>query len=117
MEMTQTFPWEPTFNKVIITLNRVPEDGELVLSSNTMNTEQYIVAKGTHVHNLSVGDCVMIDIEKLMISKPNPYNTHEEIGQVKIDMIFDDNGNIFGIIEDRYIKARRLTDKPLQTNE
>lgn len=115
--MTQTFPWEPGFNKVVITLNR-EVDGGLDLSDNTMSEVQYIVAKGPHVHGYQEGDEIMLDLEKLMITRPNPANQDEQIGQIKFTPIYDDDENMFALVDDRFIMARRRTSvQPLQSNE
>lgn len=105
IEMGNTFPIEPMFNKVIITLNTEESDGMLVVSDNTMSEEQYIVAKGEHVHSVTQGQKVIIDLEKMMSKELNPENTHETISRIKIDPIFID-GITYAIIEDRYIKAK-----------
>jgi hypothetical protein len=105
LNVIENFPLEPMFNKVIITLNVEEIDNFLVLSDNTMDDRQFIVAKGSHVQNLSVGDEVLLDIEKMMIKIPNPENAHEMISSVKLDPVMV-NGNTFAIIEDRLIKAK-----------
>lgn len=105
LAMENSFPVEPIFNKVIITLNIEELDGMLVLSDNTMAEEQFIVAKGNHVTQVEVGDKVMVDLEKLMVKEPNPNNTHEYISRIKLDPIYV-NDVTYAIIEDRFIKAK-----------
>ena len=117
VEMSETFPWQPTFNKVIITLNRELIEGTLDLSGSTMDEEQFIISAGPHVKGYLPGDVVLIDLEKLMVTRPNPNDQDEQIGQLKLDTIFDDEDNIFAIIEDRFIKAKRTNQEPLQSNE
>jgi len=117
VKIAETFPWEPSFNKVVITLNREEPDGVIVYSDNELSEEQFIIAVGPHVRNYLPCDLVILDLDKLVVRTPNPTNQDEVITQVKIDPIFDDEGNQFMIIEDRFIKARRNTNQPLQSNE
>lgn len=105
LTMSNSFPWKPTFNKVIITLNREELEGMLDISDSTLDEYQFVVAKGGHVNEVTVGQKVMIDIEKLMIREVNPNNTHESISRIKIDPIYVD-GVTYAIIEDRFIKAK-----------
>ena len=116
MEITQTFPIEPTFNKVIVTLNKGVIEGTLDLSENTITEEQYIVAKGPNVHGLEVGGKVLLDLDKLMDKRTNPNNVYEELGVLKFDPIMAD-GIVYAILEDRFIKAKFKTNQPIQTNE
>ena len=106
MEISKTFPWEPSFNKVYITLNREEFDGELVLSDNTMAEVQYIVAKGPNVHWFEVGDEVLIDLDKMTVRERNPEDQYEEIERVKFDPVYE-GLQVYALIEDRLIKSRK----------
>lgn len=103
-EITELFPWKPTFNKVIITLNTEEVDNNLVLSDNTMAIKQTVIAVGRHVNEVQPGDTILLDMEKMLIKEPNPNDQHEMITRVKIDPIEHDEV-MYGIIEDRLIKA------------
>lgn len=99
------FNEEPLFNKVIITLNTEVADGNLVLSDNSMDDIQYVVAKGSSVHNLEVGQKVRVDLEKLMVSRQVRDNSHESSPRLQIDPI-EFEGVTYMIIEDRFIKTK-----------
>lgn len=103
--LTDSFVEEPLFNKVIVTLNTEESDGGLVLSDNMMSEIQYVIAKGSSVHNLEVGQKVRIDLEKLMVARQVVGNSHETTSQLKIDPIEFD-GFTYMIIEDRFIKTK-----------
>ena len=103
--IAQTFPLQPMFNKVIVTLNTEEVDHYLVLSDNTMSEEQYVVAYGTHVHEIALGDKVLLDLEKMMTKERNPENQDEIITRIKIDPVIVDDVT-YAIIEDRFIKAK-----------
>lgn len=105
LRISQMFPIQPLFNKVIITLNTDEVDGQLVFSENTMSEEQYIVAIGTHVHEVAEADKVIIDLEKLTVREMNPNNTHEFLTHIKLDPIMVD-GVAYAMIDDRFIKAK-----------
>ena len=101
----ENFPIRPTFNKVLITLNKVESDDDLQLSENFLSDTQFIVAKGNFVNEVEVGDKVIIDVEKL--SKPvrrDVGNVYEEVNEVKIDQIYVDDVP-YAFIDDRIIKA------------
>jgi hypothetical protein len=108
VKVIETFPLEVFFNKVVITTNTMEPDGDLVLSDNTMDEEQYVVAVGNHVSTLKPGDKVIVDLEKMMVKVPNPENSYEYITSIKIDPIETING-IFAMIDDRLIKAKFKT--------
>jgi hypothetical protein len=106
LKVIKDFNVEPMFSKVIITLNSLEVDGNLVLSDNTLSEEQYIVAKGSAVRELELGQKVIIDIEKMMISvRSESTNAYEEVKQIKIDPLVV-NGVTYAIVEDRLIKAK-----------
>jgi len=109
-ELIVDFPLQPLFNKVIITLNNLEEDGELILSDNILSDRQYVVAGSFIFKDVKVdpGDEVLIDIEKMMSPvKTEQNNAYEVKMQVKIDPI-EVGLNTFAIIEDRFIKAKIL---------
>ena len=106
LEIAKDFNIEPMFNKVIITLNKLEEDGNLVLSENMLSEEQYIVSKGDTVRGLEIGQKVIIDIERMMITvKSESVNAYEDVKQIKIEPILYNN-TMFAIIEDRLLKAK-----------
>lgn len=117
VSISQNYPWEPGFNKVHITLNVETPDGGLILSDNMMSEKQYIVAVGPYVHNYAVGDEVLIDLDRMIISKPNPNNQDEMVGTLKFNAVFDNEGNMFAEIEDRNIRAKRKVNNQLQSHE
>ena len=104
------------FNKVVITLNTENTLDGLNLSDNTMSQFQYIIAKGSNVMSVEVGDKVRLSLDKMTSKKINPNNSHEEFTTIELDPIEYD-GKIFAIIEDRLIKTRFINSKDLQTNE
>jgi hypothetical protein len=106
LELVKNFPLEPLFNKVIITLNTVKFDDGVELSHTVLSDTQYIVSKGGSVPAaIKLGDKVIIDIEKLMVTvNNNNANVEETSRQVKIDPVEVD-GVQYAIIEDRVIKA------------
>lgn len=106
LELIKDFPLEPLFNKVIITLNTVEFDEGVELSHTVLSDVQYVLSKGGSVPSaLKLGDKVIIDIEKLMVTvNDNNSNVEETSKRVKIDPV-EVNGVQYAIIEDRVIKA------------
>jgi hypothetical protein len=99
------FPLEPLFNNVYITVNKLEQDGSLVLSDNILSDVQYVVAAGEH-SVVKAGQKVIIDIEKMMVPvKSESNNAYETSMQVKVDLV-EVGRNIFALISDRSIKSR-----------
>ena len=108
LDVIRTFPLEPLFGKVFITLNKLSEDGDLVLSDNILDDVQYVVAGEIQWREskVSPGQKVIIDIEKMMVPvRSEDTNAYEQVMQVKIDPIEVD-GVMYALIEERYIKAK-----------
>ncbi len=116
LEISKEWLEQPMFNKVIITLNTENTLDSLDLSDNAMSQFQYIIAKGSNVTSVELGDKVRLSLDKMTNKKVNPNNTHEDITTIELDPIEFD-GKIFAIIEDRSIKTRFTNSKELQTNE
>jgi len=116
LEISKEWLEQPMFNKVIITLNTENALDGLDLSDNAMSQFQYIIAKGSNVISVEVGDKVRLSLDKMTSKKVNPNNSHEEFTTIELDPIEYD-GKIFAIIEDRLIKTRFINSKDLQTNE
>jgi hypothetical protein len=104
-ELVKNFPLKPRYSQVIITLNSLEEDGQVVLSNNVLSDIQYVVAKGSMVNDLSVGDKVIINIEKMMVAtRVDNGNSVDTVMQVKVDTI-DVGDDTFAFIDDRLIKS------------
>ena len=101
------FPYEPVFNKVVITLNKEESIG-LDISETSLDESQYIIA-GTVTYGDVVivpGDKVLLNLEALQVDvRTERNNAYETTKQVKIDPIFVD-GRMYAIINDRVIKAK-----------
>lgn len=108
LDIIRTFPLEPLFNRVYITLNKMEEDGDLVLSDNVLDDVQFVVAGEIEWKGKKIvpGDKVIIDIEKLMVPvRQESTDSYQTVMQVKIDPVEID-GVIYTLIEDRFIKAK-----------
>lgn len=116
LEISKEFIEQPLFNKVIITLNSKPSEDALELSDNIMDEVQYVIAKGINCTQIDVADKVRIDLNKLMVKSMNPNNTHEDLMTLNLDPI-EFEGNVFAIIEDRFIKTKFNAGYNIQTNE
>ena len=103
-EIIKDFQLEPRHGLVIITLNSEQADGGLILSDNVMSEVQYVIAVGSHVHDLKPGQKVVVDLEKLSVRTSSQYDTTQTTSQIKIDPVFV-NGQMFGYIDNRSIKS------------
>ena len=105
LDLIGKFPLEPLFNGVYMTVNKLEEDGGLVLSENILSDVQYVVAAGPH-SVVEAGQKVLIDIEKMMVPvKQESTNSYETVMKVKVDLVEVD-GNVFALVNDRVIKAK-----------
>ena len=108
LDVIGKFPWKPSFNKVIITLNMVAEDGELQLSNTMVDEIQYVVAAGEMAEKqFPAGSKILLDLEKMMFKVPDPQDQTQVIHQIKLEPIVVDEVT-YAIIEDRLIKAKYI---------
>ena len=107
LDIITDFPIEPLRNKVVITLNKEEIDGDLVLSDNVMSEVQYVIA-GEVIYRDKVvkpGQKVLLDIKGMMKSvRREVNNQYEMVEQIELDPV-QVNGQVFAIIDDRFIKA------------
>lgn len=108
LDVIRTFPFEPLFGKVFITVNKLEEDGEIILSDNILSDVQYVVAGEVQWKDTKVvpGQKVIIDIDRMTVNvKSEDTNAYEVITQVKIDP-FEVDGVMYALIDERFIKAK-----------
>lgn len=107
LDIITNFPIDPLRNKVVITLNKEEIDGDLVLSDNVMSEVQYVIA-GEVIYRDKVvkpGQKVLLDIKGMMKSvRREVNNQYEMVEQIELDPV-QVNGQVFAIIDDRFIKA------------
>lgn len=105
MERIENFPIQPMRRDVIITLNtmEVDEEEELGLTQSPINELQYVLAVGTHVHDVIAGDAVGINIEKMMTFTNHSEDAYERTGTIKIDPIEVD-GVVYALVDVDKIK-------------
>lgn len=105
IRLNSVLEFEPMFNDLFITLNTEAEDGSLVLSDNVMAERQFVIAIGSMVREVEPFQEVLLDMEKMMVTEYDPENPHEKIQRIKIKPI-EISGHMFGIIDERSIKAK-----------
>ena len=107
LDIITNFPIDPLRNKVVITLNKEEIDGDLVLSDNVMSEVQYVIA-GEVIYRDKVvkpGQKVLLDIRGMMkVVRREVNNQYQEVEQIELDPL-EVNGQVFAIIDDRFIKA------------
>tara|TARA_R110002050_G_scaffold267498_1_gene409182 strand:+ start:3947 stop:4306 length:360 start_codon:yes stop_codon:yes gene_type:complete len=104
LELTKDFPLEPMFTRVIVTLNQIVQDGELVLASNALDEEQFVVSVGGTAQ-VKPGQKILLDLTKLTKKIPDPTNTHTTIDSIFIETLTVDEV-VYGIIYDNQIKCK-----------
>lgn len=106
LELVKTFPIEPFSNRVIITINRLAQDGNLVLSNNMLAEEQYIISVGAMAaRECTPGMKVILDLEKMTVRTPLDHDQTQVNTQIKIDPI-EIEGRQFAIVNDNCFKAK-----------
>lgn len=100
------FKVQPSFNKVIVTLDldkdQNQEDG-VVLDETGLSETQTVMASGPH-SLFKEGQRVILDLEKMSVSRPSKTDQYKMNTSIKIDPITVD-GVTYAFIEDRCIKA------------
>lgn len=107
LDIITDFPIDPLRNKVVITLNKELIEGTLDLSNGTMSEVQYVVAGEVNYRDKVVkpGQKVLLDIRGMMkVVRREVNNQYQEVEQIELDPL-EVNGQIFAIIDDRFIKA------------
>lgn len=106
MEIVKDFNINPIFNKVIISLNRDEIEG-FEIDEVGLSDTQYVIA-GTIEYKdqiIKPGDKIMIDLKGMQKPiKSENLNSYETVYQIEIDPVYY-NGYMFGIINDRLVKA------------
>ena len=107
LDIITDFPIDPLRNKVVITLNKELIEGTLDLSNGTMSEVQYVIAGEVNYRDKVVkpGQKVLLDIRGMMkVVRREVNNQYQEVEQIELDPV-KINGQIFAIIDDRFIKA------------
>ena len=107
LDIITDFPIDPLRNKVVITLNKELIEGTLDLSNDIMSEVQYVIA-GEVIYRDKVvkpGQKVLLDIKGMMKAvRREVNNQYEMVEQIELDPVQVD-GQVFAIIDDRFIKA------------
>ena len=107
LDIITDFPIDPLRNKVVITLNKELIEGTLDLSNDIMSEVQYVIA-GEVIYRDKVvkpGQKVLLDIKGMMKAvRREVNNRYEMVEQIELDPVQVD-GQVFAIIDDRFIKA------------
>lgn len=107
LDIITDFPIDPLRNKVVITLNKELIEGTLDLSNGTMSEVQYVIAGEVNYRDKVVkpGQKVLLDIRGMMkVVRREVNNQYQEVEQIELDPL-EVNGQVFAIIDDRFIKA------------
>tara|TARA_R110002124_G_scaffold281430_1_gene455725 strand:- start:87030 stop:87404 length:375 start_codon:yes stop_codon:yes gene_type:complete len=111
LELIKEFPLEPMGRRVYITTNVEEPDGNLILTNNSFDEVQFVLAVGSHVTEVKAGQKVIIDIEKMLVYENVDDNSHEKrpIVNLKLQEV---NGRYFALINDSQIlsKDNRITE-------
>jgi co-chaperonin GroES (HSP10) len=102
--MIKGFPLIPLRNKVIITMNtseEITEDG-VRISDNHLSESQYILATGSHVHEASPGNKVLLNLENMMEYTLADNDTGEKVGHIKLRPV-QVNGRVYALVSDSVI--------------
>lgn len=103
-KVIKEFNFEPNYGKLIITTNKVEDDGKLITEESALDTIQYVVASGPRVV-YQPGDKILLNVEKLSIQQRSTIDATNVI--TRIDMApFEFNNTIFGIIDENKIMGK-----------
>lgn len=106
-EIVKTFDKEPRGRDVIITVNMLEEEDESGISftTNDFSDVQYVMAVGSHVHDLEPGQKVILNLEAMMARVPNAENIYESEMQIKIFPV-QFNERMYALVSDNVIKVK-----------
>lgn len=105
LEVISNFPVTPLRNRVIITVNAdEPDEDEIETTNVSFSESQFVISKGAHCKEFEVGQKILLDLEKMTVSRNAQTDVLETVSQVKIDPI-EVNGRMYAFISDTVIKG------------
>ena len=110
LSLIEEFPVTPLKNRLIITVNMTNPNSQLSLEDVSFSETQYVLAVGSHCHEIQEGDKVLLDIEAMMKYEYVDTNTDEKVGRILIKPIVVGN-RTFGLITDRFVEAIDYRDE------
>lgn len=105
--MTKTikaFKFEPSFNRVITTVNRRPNEKGIVTNEGGLDEIQFVVAAGD-TSKYKAGDRVVLDFARLSIQVADPNDATRTQSQINVTP-FVDNNTFYAIIFDNDILGK-----------
>lgn len=97
------FNLQPLGNKMIITLNNHITAEDSLDMDIMLNEEQHVIAIGEYVRTIIPGDKVAVDLEKLLVTVPDPNDSYSKITKIKVNPVRFENYT-FGIIDASDVK-------------
>ena len=105
-QIIDTYPIQPLFTRVIISLNRKQSTKSgIILPSNPLLEEQYVIAAGPTAQ-VKPGDKIILDLDKMTVKKPSKSDVTEMIETIKVDPIVVEGFDVYAVIYDNQIKAK-----------
>ena len=100
-KVIKDFNFIPSFNRLIVTVNRVEDDKGVITTEDALAEEQYVVAAG-ETSKYVAGDKVLLDFEKLTVYERSQTDTTVQVPRIKITP-FKFKDRIYTIIFDNAV--------------
>jgi len=92
------FDFLPSFNRVIVTVNRVENKDGVITTEDAIAGEQYIIAAGD-MAKVEAGDRVELDFGRLTVREPSEHDQTKYVERIRITP-FQHKGRVYTIISD-----------------
>ena len=103
-KVIKAFDFIPSFNRIIVTVNREEDSEGIITTEDALSRVQYVVARG-ETSKYEAGDRVMLDFDRLTMYEEDPMDSTKKIARIKVNP-FVNEGRVYTIIFDNDVLGK-----------
>lgn len=100
-KVIKEFTFKPSFNRIIVTTNRIENDKGVITTEDAIDSMQYVIAAG-ETSKFVAGDTIMLDFDRLTVKERSANDSTQVISRIKITPFIHDK-RVFTVIFDNEI--------------
>lgn len=100
--------WKPMNTDIIVSYNEIEQEGELNLSNNTITQTQLVLAVGSMVRDIKVGDEIVLDMDKLTSQYRNTRDAESPVIMLNVFPVELKDGTVTICIPSSAVKLVRV---------
>lgn len=97
-KVIKEFDFVPSFNRIIVTVNRVENEDGIITTEDAISGEQYVVASG-NTSKFEAGDRIELDFARLTVREPSQNDKTKYVERIRITP-FQHKGRVYTIVSD-----------------